>query len=106
MHVKKLVVALGLACLLPTAHASDAIFGYSYTYDDHSRVKTIDGPRVDVEDITTFEYEKANLTKVTNALGHVTERKDFDDYFGKPQTQVRPTSSATLAQHSPVGASA
>ncbi|MDE1464576.1 hypothetical protein, partial [Spartinivicinus poritis] len=91
MKYKKLIVALGLTSALPMVHANaeqNEILSYSYTYDTHGQVKTVDGPRKDVEDITTYDYEQGNLTKVTNALGHTTESKDFHDYYGLPQTLI------------------
>lgn len=43
------------------------------------RLASIDGPRTDVNDITTFEYDsQLNLTRITNALGHETEMLQFD----------------------------
>lgn len=43
------------------------------------RLASIDGPRSDVNDITSFEYDSQfNLTKITNALGHETEMLQFD----------------------------
>ena len=45
-----------------------------YTYTASGLVKTIDGPRTDVSDVTTFEYDSNDQLKRTiNALGHVTE---------------------------------
>ena len=45
----------------------------SYTYSDLGLIETIDGPRVDVSDITAFEYDDSgNVKKITNALGHST----------------------------------
>ncbi|ARN73943.1 RHS repeat protein [Oceanicoccus sagamiensis] len=51
---------------------------YSYTYWDAEQAQlknqTVDGPRTDVADIATFEYNThGQLIKSTNALGHVTQ---------------------------------
>ncbi|QJR13340.1 RHS repeat domain-containing protein [Usitatibacter palustris] len=54
---------------------------WNYTYNAYGQVLTIDGPRTDVSDITTFTYFAASDTCVscrgqiataTNAIGHVT----------------------------------
>lgn len=58
-----------------------------YTYDSFGRVTQIDGPRMDVSDLTTFEYwpddtgqgnKRGQLKKVTNAAGHETLVNDYD----------------------------
>ena len=62
-------------------------------------LSTVDGPRTDLDDITTYEYypaddvfgcagagpchRKGDLWKVTNALGHVTEMLRYD-LHGRP----------------------
>ncbi len=48
------------------------------------QLATADGPRTDVLDITSYEYDvQGNLTKVTNALGHVNEITAHDA-LGRP----------------------
>jgi RHS repeat-associated protein len=71
---------------LPTlAHAERTS---SYTYNDLGLIETIDGPRVDVSDITTFDYDNSgNLTHVTNALGH-TSLISQHDLSGRPLTLI------------------
>ena len=56
----------------------------SFAHDQYGKVSQIDGPRTDVNDITTLEYydcstgaECGQLKKVTNAVGHVST---FDIY--------------------------
>ena len=44
----------------------------AYAYNDLGLIASIDGPRTDVADVTTFDYTSGNLTRITNALGHVT----------------------------------
>jgi RHS repeat-associated protein len=51
---------------------------WTYTYDSTGRVLTVDGPRADIADVTTFAYSGANLTTITNALGHVTALSSYD----------------------------
>ena len=57
----------------------------TYQYDTFGNLTQIDGPRTDVEDITSFEYTDKGLTyKNINAFGQVTyEVLSFDD-FGRP----------------------
>ena len=62
----------------------------SMTYDSEGRVLTIDGPRVDVEDVTTLTYytcingvECGQLASVTNAAAHTTTY-DVYDANGRP----------------------
>ncbi len=67
----------------------------SYTYygqnasdnDGGARqLKTVDGPRTDVQDITSYTYdEKGNLKNTTNALGHISEINEYDG-AGRPLT--------------------
>jgi YD repeat-containing protein len=43
---------------------------WTYTYTAEGLLATVDGPRSDVTDVTTYTYDLlGNLTKVTNALG-------------------------------------
>ncbi|NNE04210.1 MAG: hypothetical protein HKN15_00605, partial [Xanthomonadales bacterium] len=68
---------------------------WTYTYFEGpsiaeliGKVETIDGPRTDVSDITTYAYYtsddpglkflKGDLHTITNALGHVTEYLEYD----------------------------
>ncbi len=47
---------------------------WTYTYNAQGLVATIDGPRTDVSDVTTFAYDaNGDLTTTTNALSQVTE---------------------------------
>lgn len=60
----------------------------AYTYNDLGLVKTVDGRRTDVSDITSYSYDnKGNLIKITNALGHVTQITSHDDH-GNPMQIV------------------
>jgi RHS repeat-associated protein len=46
----------------------------NFTYNELGLISGIDGPRTDVQDVTTYEYDtQGRLTKTTNALGHSTE---------------------------------
>ena len=58
--------------------------GYTY-YPNYGLVKTIDGARTDVNDITSFSYDATgNLTLITNALGQETQLNNYTAR-GKPQ---------------------
>jgi YD repeat-containing protein len=54
---------------------------WSYTYNANGQVLTMDGPRTDVADVTTYAYwgntdpsfgKRGNLQSITNAAGHIT----------------------------------
>ncbi|HIF5708456.1 RHS repeat-associated core domain-containing protein [Vibrio parahaemolyticus] len=49
------------------------------------QLKSVDGPRVDIDDVTRFEYDaQANLSRVINSLGHVVS---FDTYDAHGRAQ-------------------
>lgn len=78
--------------LTPTLDGTVAARVVTYTYNADGQVKTVDGPRTDVNDITTFEYyssadtatpprwSKGDLKSITNALGHVISFSQFDEH--------------------------
>lgn len=54
-----------------------------FTYKTHSngilKQRVIDGPRSDVSDVTTFDYDtQGNLTAITNGVGHITLFSNYD----------------------------
>ncbi|GEM_PF-1389699 len=53
---------------------------WRYSYDSQGNVRSVDGPRTDVNDVTLYEYSAGNLTAVVNALGHRSELHDHNDY--------------------------
>lgn len=70
----------------------------AYTYDAHGQVLTVDGPRTDVSDTTTYEYypdadavveRRGRLYRVVNALGHETRFQEYD-YAGNVLSVVDP----------------
>jgi len=84
---------------------------FSYTYDSLGRISSIDGPRTDVNDVTTFTYypnetsqgaNRGNLQTVTNGLGHITTYSDYPP-LGKPQTIVPPHGAAITLSYDPLG---
>jgi RHS repeat-associated protein len=51
----------------------------SYTYNAAGQILTEDGPRTDVNDITTYTYDAAgNRATMTNALGHIVRYNSYD----------------------------
>jgi RHS repeat-associated protein len=57
----------------------------TYTYNDNSQILTINGPRTDVDDITTYTYDSDGYrNSITNALGHVITLSNFNGR-GEPQ---------------------
>jgi RHS repeat-associated protein len=74
-----------------------------YTYNMLGLVETIDGPRVDVSDITTFGYDtQGNRTSITNALGHATQITEHDG-SGRPLTIVDTNGVTTQLIYDPRG---
>ncbi len=52
---------------------------WTYTYNAAGQVLTVDGPRTDVVDITTYTYDtQGNLATVTNALNQTTTLGGYD----------------------------
>ena len=77
----------------------------TYTYDAAtSQVATVDGPRTDVSDVTTYDYDplNGNLLTVTNALGHLTEM-EAHDAEGRPLRIVDPNGLVTALSYHPRG---
>lgn len=96
---------LGLTLTLSTCIFSSSIFSrdWSYTYNSLGLIETANGPRTDVSDITTYAYDaQGHLTSVTNALGHLTQLSNFDN-FGNPQTVVDANGVTTSLTYAPQG---
>lgn len=71
----------------------------SYTYNTLGLVDTIDGPRLDVTDVTTYAYDTSgNLISVTNALGHITQITAHDA-SGRPLTLVDANGATTTMSY-------
>jgi YD repeat-containing protein len=72
---------------------------WTYTWDATGLLQTIDGPRTDVTDITTYDWTGGVLASVTNALSQVTEITETDDR-GLPTRITDPNGVVTdLAYH-------
>lgn len=88
---------LGLLFVLSGISSAQADRSWTYTYHPDvtgayglipGQLASADGPRTDVSDVTSYEYDiQGNLTKVTNALGHVSEITAHDA-LGRPLSIV------------------
>ena len=69
---------------------------WSYTYDANNLLETVDGPRTDVVDVTTYTHDPANgnLLSIENALGHLTQIT-LHDANGRPMRTVDPNGQVT-----------
>ncbi len=81
----------------------------TYTYTTTSDgtlanlLKSVDGPRTDVSDITTYTYyPNGDLQTVTNALGHTTNITQYDP-SGRPLTITDPNTIITDLTYWPRG---
>ncbi len=69
---------------------------WTYTYNTNGSVLTVNGPRTDVSDLTTYTYyanddadlgKRGNVATVTNAAGHTTSISAYNAH-GQPLTIV------------------
>ena len=76
---------------------------WTYTYNVNGSVLTIDGPRTDVADVTTYTYyanndpdlgKRGNVATVTNALGQATSITAYNAH-GQPLTIADPNGLTT-----------
>ena len=85
-----------------TDTASQQSRSWHYTYNNLGQVLSADGPRTDVNDLTTYSYytdtaadhHPGDLKSVTNALGHVTTFNAYDAH-GRPLTLIDPNGLIT-----------
>ncbi|MCG8040121.1 MAG: hypothetical protein JAY72_01875, partial [Candidatus Thiodiazotropha endolucinida] len=88
---------LSLGLMLPLTVLADRTVSYTYTV--HGQVETIDGPRVDVTDVTTYGYdEQGNRNSITNALNQITQITAHDA-SGRPLTIVSPNGLTTTRSY-------
>jgi RHS repeat-associated protein len=90
--------------------ATGATRKWTYTYDTNNRLITVDGPRTDVADVTTYSYYTCTtgsqcglIQTVTDALGHSTTYNSYNAH-GQPLTITDPNGTVTtltydLRQH-------
>ncbi|ABE55723.1 YD repeat [Shewanella denitrificans OS217] len=82
MKANKSLISCVILSLLSSMVLAQTV---QYTYNDLGLVQTIDGPRIDVSDVTRFDYNSnGQLSRITNALGHKVEYQNYDA-FGYPQ---------------------
>ena len=83
---------------LLTTTVTDPVTGRSRTtaraYGPDGLLASIDGPRTDVADVTTFTYANGDLAAVTNALGQQTTVTAHDPH-GRPARIVDPNGLVT-----------
>ncbi len=90
----KIIVFLG-SCFVTGMAAASVESTTSYTYNSMGLIETIDGPRTDVSDITSFTYdEHGNRIGITNALNQTTQITAYNT-SGKPLTIVDPNGVTT-----------
>jgi len=81
-----------------SGYSNGSAFSYTTTttYDSHGQVLTVDGPRTDVSDVTTYAYysdsdsdlaKRGRLHTLTDALGHVVTVNSYT-LSGKPTATV------------------
>jgi RHS repeat-associated protein len=87
---------------------------WTRTYNTLGQVLTVDGPRTDVADVTTYTYYTSvsgtpgsvhsvgDLETVTNALGHVTSITNYD-LNGRPLSITDPNGVVTTMTYWPRG---
>jgi RHS repeat-associated protein len=76
----------------------------TYTYDALGRIATIDGPRTDVSDVTTYYYDP--LTGYRNGINQpligTTAYSNFDS-LGNPQTITDPNGNSSTYTYDTIG---
>ena len=77
---------------------------WTYTYNANNQIATIDGPRADVNDTTTYVHNavNGNLESVTNAAGHATNITAHDA-SGRPLRIVDANGLVTQLTYTPRG---
>lgn len=90
-----------------SATAQSRSWTYSYTSSADGTlsnlIKSEDGPRTDVPDLTTYAYDaNGDLKSVTNALGHMTQAGDYDAH-GRARLIADPNGLTTRLTYTPRG---
>jgi RHS repeat-associated protein len=89
--------------LTKTVTAGALTRSWTYTYNSHGQVLTVDGPRTDVVDKTTFTYDPAgNLATITNALNQTSQITSYNAN-GFPLTLQDPNGLLTQLTYTPRG---
>lgn len=78
-----------------TDTATSATRRWTYSYNGQGLLASVDGPRIDMADITTYTYDgQGNLATMTNARGHVTRFISYDAH-GRPLSVTDPNGLIT-----------
>ncbi len=89
------------------AAAAGAPRTWSYTYNANGSVLTMDGPRTDVADVTSYAYyanndadpgKRGNVAAIQNALGHTTQILAYNAH-GQPLAIVDPNGLSTTLSY-------
>jgi YD repeat-containing protein len=82
---------------------------WTYAYNTNGSVLTMNGPRIDASDVTTYAYypnndpdfgKRGNVATIANALGHVTSINAYNAH-GQPLTIVDPNGLTTTLTYDP-----
>jgi len=76
----------------------------TYTYDSSGHMTGIDGPRMDVQDVTTYTYDSTTgfLTSMTQPIIGTTTYSNQDP-LGNPQTVTDPNNNVTTYTYDAIG---
>ena len=89
-----------------TASTKSRTWTYTY-YPNNRQVFTIDGPRTNVTDVTTYTYyanddpdlgKRGNIATITNALNHITQITAYNAH-GQPTTIIDPNGLTTTLEY-------
>jgi YD repeat-containing protein len=105
--------ATGASGLTPTVTGTPRTRTYTYVTPSQGlpgQVKTVDGPRTDVSDVTTYAYytdtasdhAPGDLQSITNALSQATSYTHYDA-DGRPLTLTDPNGLVTTLSYTPRG---
>ena len=76
---------------------------WAYTYNSLAQVLTVDGPRTDVADVTTYTYSPSgDRLSVVNALGQTTQFTLYDG-DGRLLKMIDPNGMETILTYAPRG---
>jgi RHS repeat-associated protein len=88
---------------------SNTTRSWTYTYNSHGQMLTVDGPRTDLNDITTITYNECStgnqcgqINTIKDALGHVTTFNTYDAN-GRPLKITDPNGLVITLTYSPRG---
>nr|WP_267875878.1 DUF6531 domain-containing protein [Massilia sp. CCM 8734] len=87
-----------------SAPVTGSIRTWTYTYSNIGQLKTVTGPRTDIVDRTTYDYDPTTgeLIKVTNAANQATTFSDYDAH-GHVRTIRAPNGVTTTLSYTPRG---